>query len=58
MTPRKNVLDGGSDPSWERAMLRGRARLEQNCAVSCANAAKPIEMPFGYGLEWAQVSIR
>jgi len=51
------MLDGGSDPPWEGAMLSGRACLRQNCDVNCANTAKPIEMPVGYGLA-TQVSIR
>jgi len=40
---------GGPDSPWEAAILREAAhyKVYGHSAVSCAKAAKPIEMPFG-----------
>jgi len=38
-------------PTWEGAILRGKqethCKLYRHSAVSCANTAEPIEVPFG-----------
>ena len=57
MNSRNHVLDGVQVPSsWEGAVLRaeGHAQtFQQQCAMSCAKMAEPIEMPCGI---WTWVS--
>jgi len=48
--PRNYVLDRGSDPPREEAILvdRGaRCKVLGLSAVSCAKTAEPIDLPFG-----------
>ena len=57
--PRNHVLNGGSDPPWERAILSGKrvdhCKVYQLSAVSSAKMAEPIEIPFGI---WTRVGPR
>jgi len=56
--PRNHILDGGPDPPWEWAILRGEGRpivKYRDTEVSCAKTAEPIEMPFGL---WAWMGCR
>ena len=53
--PRNHILDGGTDPLWEGAILRekdmaGHAR--QHSAVICATMTEPIDLLFGL---WTRV---
>ena len=52
--PRNDVLNGGPDPPWEGAILRGKGashcKVQGHSAVICAKRAEPVqpnEMPFG-----------
>jgi len=51
MGPGSHVLDGGSDPPWEGAILRGKGashcKVWGHSAVVHAKTAETIEMPFG-----------
>jgi len=59
VVPMNDVLDGGSDPPWEGAILQGKkGRRVVKCsdsAVSCAKMAEPTEMLFGI---WTGVGSR
>jgi len=55
--PKNHVLDGGRNPPWEEAILRGKGashyKILGHFAVICAKTAEPIEMLFwGCGLGW------
>ena len=45
MGPRKHVLDGGSDPPCEEAII-SENHMPDDTVVNCAKAAEPIPMPF------------
>ena len=48
--PRNHVLDGGPDPPWEGAILRGKGRpivKYRDTLRSSAEMAELVEMPFG-----------
>jgi len=57
--PGHHVLDGGPDPPWEGAILRGKGashcKVQGRSVVSCAKTAEPIEMPF---VLWARMGPR
>jgi len=59
LVPRNHVLDGGPDPPWEGAILRGKGashcKVYGQSAVPCAKTAEPIEMLFGL---WARMGRR
>jgi len=53
VVPKNRVLDGGPDPSWAGAILRGNGRpivKYRDTVVSCAKMAEPIEMLFGLSI--------
>jgi len=56
MVPMNHALDGSGDPPWKGAILRERGTHCEVSAVSSAKTAKPIDLPFGCGLEWAKGS--
>jgi len=55
--PQNDVLDEVQVLLLEGAILRGKGQpivKYRDTAMSCAKTAKPIEMPFGIRLGWAQ----
>ena len=52
--PRKHVLDGGSDPPREEAII-SENHMSDYTVANCTKAAEPIEMPFGL---WIRVGPR
>jgi len=55
---RNHMLDWGTDPPWDGAILRGKGmpwHTWQHSDVNCAKLAEPIEMSFGL---WTRVGPR
>ena len=55
MGPRNRVLHGGPDQPWEGAIFGERVahcKVRALSAVSCAETAEPIDLPFGL---WTRV---
>jgi len=51
---KNHVLDGGPDPPWTEAILRGKS-MSDDTDVNCAKTAESIDLPFGL---WTRVGRR